>query len=168
MCNKLFLLLVVGAVDLGCGLEGSAAPKLADKEASEREKAIKEFVAKVIIAIGKKDLDALVDLCEVPFNHQPGRFERNSAKLKSNFHKGMDVKPKFEGKHEVKRIQTFGDAKARLEEHAVKDYKEVLTEDDFLIHVEVQYPDRKLQWRLLIKMKDGKTRLVGWGIEDEE
>lgn len=159
------LLIVVGFVAIVFIPGASAAPKSAPRATPEQEKAIKEFVAKVITAVGKQDVPGLVELSDVPFNYQRGGVQKEKEDLKRGFYKGIDGKPKFDGIHEVRAIETFAASKARFDEQEIKDAKEVLSDDDFVIHVEVQYPDRKLQARLLIKIKDGKPRLVGVGRE---
>lgn len=168
MLNNLFFLVVLLAAELIYGRVGSAAPKPADTQSTERDKAIKAFVAQVITAIGKKDIDTLVALSEVPFNQQPGLIHASKEELRNSIGGGLRRKPMFDGKHELKKIETYKVAKPRFNEQAVVDAKKVLGDDDVVVHVEVEYPDRKLQVRLLLKIKDGKPRLVGWGQETED
>jgi hypothetical protein len=97
---------------LVCLSAASAAPKAADKEADKRDKAVKEFVAKVYDALGRHDFDKFVEFCDVPFLIQPGvekhgdvSLPKDKASIKKRYQEGLAGKPTFDGsKHVVKSI----------------------------------------------------------------
>ena len=164
--TKLQIVLVVGLLHVGIGL---AAPKPADTPTDSRDKAVKEFVAKVYDALGKHDFDAFVELCDVPFNMQPNGFLKDKASIKKFFGNGPFVPPKFDGsKHAVRSIQTYKEAKPRFLELHVKDADAVITENDLVVHVVVNRGEGGVHHRLLITMKGGKPRLVGTQVETDD
>jgi len=170
MHKTLFFILVAVLV---CGQLGFAAPKPADKEATEREKEIKEFVAKYYDALGRHDFDAMVELCDVPFLIQPraevNGIRKDKAKIKEQYESGYEGRPKFDGsKHVVKSIQTYKEAKKRFPDEQAKDAEAVITDEDLVVHVEVMDFDGKFQRRMLIKLVEGKPRLVGTQTQAEK
>jgi len=164
MVERLSVPIVLAIAIPASGPNTSAAPN--PKEKAPSEKALKEFVAKVVAALGKQDIDRLDELSDVPFYLQPGKLARNHNRLRDGLKKGLDGKLMFEGEHEVKRIRTFKEAKAGLGDTALNDYKLVLADDDFLVHVAIKTPARPMQARLFIKIIEGKPRLVGLGEEE--
>jgi hypothetical protein len=161
MSHGLSKLLVASVISLVCAWTGLAAPKAADKEAAEREMAIKAAVAKFIAAMSEQNVDAFVEACGIPFSHEPGKLVKDKDTLRKMYKVEVEGRPPFEA-HEVKAIETLKDAKARLGERGVKGYDEVLREDDFVVVVEAQRRGRKSHPRLLIKLTDGKATVVGW------
>lgn len=75
----------------------------------------------------------------------------------------MGDEPFSEGVNEVKRVETFAAAKGRFTEAEAKSIKEVLADEDFVVHVRTEFGGRTRQLSLLVKVKDGKPRLAGWG-----
>lgn len=154
----------------------SAAPKPAETPTDKRDKAVKEFVAKVYDALGKHDFDAFVELCDVPFLIQPGvekhgdvSLTKDKASIKKHFEQGRRYFPKFDGsKHEVRSIQTYKEAKPRFLEEQVKDADHVITDNDLVVHAVANDDRGKFHHRLLIKLVDGKPRLVGIQVETED
>jgi hypothetical protein len=144
----------------------SRAPVPNDPKADAQQKAIKEFAGKVVVAIAKQDIDGLVEMSEVPWYRDAVNFSEDKKELRKDLEAMLDEKPVFEAKkYSVKRIETFKVAQTTLSESDIKGYKKALGDDDFVVHVEVDYPAQKIQVRLLVKLKDGKPRLVGFGQE---
>lgn len=153
--------LLVAAAGLAWVPAGSAAPKLTDKEAAEREKAAKVVVAKFVAAMSEQNVDAFVDACGLPFSSQPGKLARDGTTLRKMYQVEVHGRPPFDA-HEVKRVETFKEAKARLSEEDAQGFDEVLREEDYVATVELQRRGRKLPARLLLKFEDGKPKVVGW------
>ena len=161
VCNRLLRYLVITAAVPVCAPAGSAAPRPADKEPAEREKAIKAAVAKFVAAMSEQNVDAFVEACGVPFSHQPGKLARDTDTLRKMYKVEVEGRPPYDS-HEVKRIETFKETKARLGEDGVKGFEEVLRDEDYVATVELRSRGRKYQPRLLIKLVDGKPKVVGW------
>jgi hypothetical protein len=136
-----------------------AAPRPAEKE-SEREKAIKAAVAKFVAAMSEQDEGAFVEACGVPFITEPGKLARDAATLRKFYKVEVAGRPPFDA-HEVKRVETFKQAKARLGEADVKGFDNVLRDEDYVATVELQRRGRKHELRLLMKLEDGKPKVVG-------
>jgi hypothetical protein len=178
MVRPLSILLVVSATGLSWMSVGSAAPKPADPATEKRDKAVKEFVAKVYDALGKHDFDAFVELCDVPFLIQPGvekhgdvSLPKDKASIKKRFEQGRDLNytRKFDGsKHEVRSIQTCKEAKPRFLKEDAKDADHVITDNDLVVHVVANDDQGKFHHRLLIKVVGGKPRLVGIQAETQD
>jgi hypothetical protein len=160
MNRELIRSIMIGAIGLACALAAPAAPRPADKE-TEKEKAIKAAVAKFITAMSEQNVDAFVESCGVPFSSEPGKLAKDTATLRKMYKVEVEGRRSFEA-HEVKRIEIFKDAKARLGEGGVKGYDEVLRDEDYVVVVETQRRGRKAEAMLLIKFVDGKPKVVGW------
>lgn len=162
MCNWLMQRLLVAAIGLASGVAGIAAPKPIDNAPTEKE--IKEFATKVVTALIEKDIDGFMRMTEVPF-HQPGGYFWNEKEdLNRWIKKALDDEPFSKGVNEIKSIKTFEATKASLSEAENRSFNEALGEQDFVVCVNTEFGGRKKQLPLLIKIKSGKPRLVGWGI----
>jgi hypothetical protein len=161
---------LLSAVIFGCACVslGYSAPKPSETPTEKRDKAVKEFVAQVLTALGKHDLDAFVQLCDVPYLMQPSsrvasgvRTEREG--FKEDIERGYRDKPTVDGsKHVVRSIRTLSDAKGRLTEGEAADAAAVLPDGGLVVHVELLVGAPKSSHsRLLIREKDGRLRLVG-------
>src|SRR5687767_6836555 len=115
MVKKLSCLIVLA---LAGPAAAPAAPKPADPATEKRDKAVREFVAKVYDALGRQNFDAFVELCDVPFLIQSGvekhgdvSLLKDKASIKKHLSEGPGVPPKFDGsKHAVRSIQTYKEA----------------------------------------------------------
>jgi hypothetical protein len=160
MCDGVTKVVVVVTVALVNGATGYAAPRPAEKE-GEPEKAIKIAVAKFVAAMSEQNVDAFVEACGVPFSHKPGKLVPDAATLRKLYQVEVEGRPPYDT-HEVKRIETFKDAKARLGAGGVKGVDDVLRDEDFVATVELQSRGRSYEPLLLIKLADGKPTVVGW------
>jgi len=167
--NNSFPLLVIAVFALGSEV-GTAAPKPAETPTEKRDKAVKEFVAKAMIALGRHDFDTFVGYCDVPYYIQPStrvasgirRTNEGFAKDLASRFDALDGKGKFDGsKHLVRSIQTLKEAKKRFTDQQALDAEAVMAEEDLVVHVVLDDPDSKFHSRLLVKLVDGKPRLVG-------
>ncbi len=146
---------------------GSAAPKPAETPTDKRDKAVKEFVARLLTAFGDHDFDTFIGLCEVPFNIQPGTpvasgIRTTLESVKEQFEQGYNPRPKFDGsKHVVRSIQTLKQAKIRFLEQQAADAATVLTDEGLVVHIELHRDSKPTHLRLLVWEKDGQFRLVG-------
>jgi hypothetical protein len=161
MSNCMVRYLLGLALGLAGAMACSAAPRTPDKELAEQQKAIKAAVAKFVTAMSEQNVDAFVEACGVPFSHEPGKLARDTVTLRKMYKVEVEGRPPFDV-HEVKRVETFKDAKARLGEAGVKGFDEVLREEDYVATVEFQRRGRKYPSRLLFKLEDGKPKVVGW------
>jgi hypothetical protein len=166
MWRELTRLLVVPVVGLLCVGSGLGAPKPAETPTDKRDKAVKEFVAQLLTALGRHDFDTFIGLCEVPFNIQPSgvasgiRTDKDS--VKEQFAQGYSMKPKFDGsQHVVRSIRTLKEAKQRFLEQQAADAAAVLTDEGLVVHVELRRDPKPTHLRLLVREKDGQLRLVG-------
>jgi hypothetical protein len=138
------------------------APVPSDPKADAQQKAIKEFAGKVVVAIAKQDIDGLVEMSEVPWHRDARNFSTTKKELRKDLENMLDGKPTFEAKkYAVNSVEMFKSVRATLGERKAEGYKTVLGEEDLVVQVEVEYPKQQIQFRLLVKMKDGKPRLVG-------
>lgn len=158
----------LGAVALGLvGGPVEAAPKPAETPVEKRDKAVKEFVARAAGALGRHDFAAFVEFCDVPFNIQRGSAGTSGIRtVKDGFAKDLadryDGKPTFDGsKHLVRSIQTYKEARDRFDAQEATDAEAVIGAMDLVVHVELGDPGRRSHLRFLIKLLDGKPRLVG-------
>lgn len=164
---KKLIPLVAATLGFVCPPLGSAAPKAAETPAEKREKAIKEFVAELLTALGKHDFDQFIRLCEVPFNIQPStpvasgiRTDKDS--VRDQFELGYSMMPKFDGsKHVVRSIRTLKASKGQFLAQQAEDAAAVLTEEGLVVHVELHPDPKPTHLRLLVREKDGQFRLVG-------
>lgn len=166
MRNELMGPLMAGVVGLTWALTGYAAPKPAETPTDKRDKAVKEFVAQLLPALGRHDFDTFIGLCEVPFNIQPSgvasgiRTDKDS--VKEQFAQGYSMKPRFDGsQHVVRSIRTLKEAKHRFLEQQAADAAAVLTDEGLVVHVELRRDPKPTHLRLLVREKDGQFRLVG-------
>ena len=165
----MFKVLVPALVVVLCWVWASVAPgapKPAGRE-PERDKVVKEFVRRVLIALGEHDFDTYVSLCDVPYILQPSYpgtksgLRANKDRLRKELEERFDQKPKFDGtKHVVRSIRTLKEAKGQFIDQDAADAEAVLPEGGLVVQVEF---DRNSPYRLLIREVDGQFRLVGYG-----
>jgi hypothetical protein len=166
---SILVLVALAVAGFGWLSAASAAPKASDKAAEKRDKAVKEFVAKFYDALARHDFDAVVELCDVPFLIQPNGIRKDKASIKKQYEDGHKLFPTHgEIKQVVKSIETYKDAKRRFLPEQVKDADHVLTDNDLVVHVVVNREAGKFHHRLLIKLVDGKPRLVGTQVETDD
>jgi hypothetical protein len=168
MCRGWVKLLLTVAFGLFCGPSNSAAPRV-DTVADAQAKAVKEFVGRVLGAIGRQDFDTLTEFCAVPFAVRKGHVQNNTDRLKEDLAERFHGDPKFDGsKHTVLAIQPFKEARGRFSEQEARDAAVVLSDDDVVVRVEVFEKRGTTHGRLLIRVKDGKLRLAGIQPESED
>ena len=157
------LLFLAGAVGLVCVPAVSAAPRPKDKTPTEKE--LKAFAAKVAATLIKKDIDGFLSMCEVPFHQPGGYFSKDKKDLRRWITKALGNGRYRNEVREVKRVETFKKAKARFSASEVGWISRVLSDGDFVVDVEMELlGQRKEENSLLITVKSGKPRLVGWEV----
>lgn len=161
MCKKAVRDLVVIAIGLLYGATAYAAPRPADREPAERDKAIKAAVATFVAAMNEQNVNAFVEACGIPFSHAPGELVRDADTLRRMYKLKVEGQSPSEA-HEVKRIETFKEAKARLGDSGVKGFDEILRDEDYVTTVELQRRGRRKLARLLLRFEEGKPKVVGW------
>lgn len=138
-------------------------PKPDAKDKAAQEKAVKELVDKAVTAFGKRDIDALVEMSDLPW-YCVGSISDNVMRLKKDLFITFEDKPQFDPKHTIQKVATFKDAKRDLKESRVKAFEKVLTDSDLVVEVEFTYLGKELDMSVLLKLRDGKPRLVGFGL----
>ena len=157
------LLFLAGAVGLVCVPAVSAAPKPKDKTPTEKE--LKAFAAKVAATLIKKDIDGFLSMCEVPFHQPGGYFSKDKEDLKRWITKALGNGRLREDVHDIKRVETFKAAKARFSASEAGWISQVLTDNDFVVCLDMeQVGERKHEKQLLIRVKGGKPQLVGFEV----
>jgi hypothetical protein len=156
------LLILLGVIGL-VPTQALSAPK--PKENIPTEKELKEFATKVVAALINKDIDGFLDMCEPPFHRPGGYFAKDKEELRQWITKALGNGQLRQDVKEVKGVETFGAAKARFSPSEIRFVTQVLADSDFVVDVEMeQIGDRKHEKLLLIRVKSGKLRLVGWKV----
>lgn len=137
-------------------------PKPEAKDNAAQEKAVKELVGKAVTAIAKRDIEALVEMSDVPWCSPGPAVAENKVQLKKNIFIAFEDKPKFDPKHKILSITNFDSAKRNLTKSHIEAFGKVLNDSDYVAEVEITYLGNKVEMTILIKLRDGEPRLVGF------
>ncbi len=141
------------------GQSASCAPVPSVKD--QKLKSVEELVGKLVEAFGKKDIDAIVEMSEVPWYNQSGWTTKTKDEVRKELKSGLDEKLKFEPKFKITWMKSYKTARPEFTENQTELIDTVLADDDFVVAIEIERKVRNLKAGLLIKMKDGKPRFVG-------
>ena len=148
--------LAVGLLVAFVGSPASAADKNEDKA--------KEAAVAFLKAVKAKDIDAVMKASAAPFAHREGgeiTVVKDEAELKKWIKGKLDeIKDADKVPTEVEKVVPFADLKEKINDEAdKKKVEDVVGKDGFVAMIEV---DGKMVV-ILVKMKDGKGKVVGIG-----
>ena len=147
--------LAVGLLFAFAAAPASAADKNEDKA--------KEAAVAFLKAIKAKDVDAVMKASAAPFAHREGgdiSVIKDEAELKKWVKGKLDeIKDADKVPTDVEKVVPFADLKAKLDADDQKKVEEVVGKDGFVAMIEVEGK----MVVILIKMKDGKGKVVGIG-----
>ncbi len=127
----------------------------------DKKRPSRETVDNFMKAMAAEDIEAVMRIVDVPWFHDGKKIIESKDELKQAFQQVFEKKDFANFKHEIKKESTY---MAEVENLSAKDrelLKKMAKPSDVIFQLTVDNGERKDNIRMLVRVTDGKGKLIG-------